>query len=299
MLDPALEIARNRARHAHARLALERVLGVCQKAGIDVLPVKGILTAHLFYADPGQRPIQDIDLRVRPRDLGPIRRAGAGAGWRQLSRSMAYGTLGFDVLGFLVEFESHVGPPGLCGLSIDQMLRRATPCVDPFGMPHLQPEIHDHALLGCVNAFKDKIVDAPPWALRDLEIVPGQAGFSPQRLAALARECGTTSIVWIVASWLASASDSSSWREVREQLGSAAPRRAYAQVFNRAIRARHPQRQVLRLLARAGSDDRSQRMLALCAMLLEGIESSVRRVRRGRMPTMDRPGDLSRWKPRG
>ena len=67
----ASDVVWHRARHEHARLALERVLATCRDGGVQVLPVKGILTAYLFYRDPGLRPIQDIDLRVRPRDLGP------------------------------------------------------------------------------------------------------------------------------------------------------------------------------------------------------------------------------------
>ena len=131
----ASNVAWHRARHEHARLALEQVLAGCRDGGVEVLPVKGILTARLFYSDPGQRPIQDVDLRVRPDDLIRVRRIGGRSGWRLVSRSWAYGTLGFEVLGFLVEFESHVGPPGLCALRVEDMLRRATPCTGTLGIP--------------------------------------------------------------------------------------------------------------------------------------------------------------------
>ncbi len=186
----ATDVVWQRARHEHARLALEQVLRGCRHEEVEALPVKGVLTARLLYTDPGQRPIQDVDLRVRPADLSRVLALGHRAGWRLVSRSRAYGTLGFDVLGFLVEFESHVGPPGLCALPVDAMLRRATEQSSAWGLPHLQPELHDHAVLLCVNVFKDKLVDALPWAVRDLEYVARFPGFQPERLAALPRRAG-------------------------------------------------------------------------------------------------------------
>jgi hypothetical protein len=267
--------ARERARHEHARLVLEEVLGCCAEGGIDVLPVKGILTAHLFYRDPGERPIRDIDLRVRPCDLANVERAGRQKGWRLVSRSWAYRTLAFDVLGFLVEFESHVGPPGLCGLRVDDMLLRARASVDPLGVPHLQPEIHDHAIHLCVNAFKDKLIDAVPGAIRDLEILPAHVGFVPARFASLAAESSVVTIAWIVANWLVEVRRSMAWRDLRQRLGRLAPRWPYARLFDRAIRARVPPRRALRVLARAGSDRTSSQIAALCAMAAEPMARTL------------------------
>ena len=45
--------------------------------GVPVLPVKGVLTAQLFYPDPADRVMVDIDVRARPRNIGaPLRRRG-------------------------------------------------------------------------------------------------------------------------------------------------------------------------------------------------------------------------------
>lgn len=267
--------AHHRARHEHARLALEKVLAGCAESGIDVLPVKGVLTGRLFYRDSGERPIQDVDLRVRPEDLARVERTGKRKGWRLLSRSWAYHTLAFDLLGFLVEFESHVGPPGLCGLRVDDMLRRARASTAPLGMPHLQPELHDHAVLLCVNAFKDKMIDAVPGAIRDLELLPAQVGFDAKRLVALAVESGVATISWIVANWLVETRRSVVWRELRDALGRVVPRRRYAWLFSRAIRSRVPPRQALRVLARAGSDRVDRQVRALCVMAVEPIGAAI------------------------
>jgi hypothetical protein len=272
-----------RARHEHARLALERVLAACSDAGIDVLPVKGILTARLFYREPAERPIRDIDLRVRPRDLARVERAAAKAGWPLLSRSWAYRTLSFDVVGFLVEFEAHVGPPGLCALPVDDMLRRAHPSIAPLGVPHLQPELHDHAVLLCVNAFKDKLIDAFPGAVRDLEIVPTVAGFDRARFVKLAVESRVATIAWIVADWLVETRQSNPWRAIREDLDRVSRRSAYARLFRRAIGSRVPPRQALRVIARAGSDRATDRFAALCLMAVEPLAAAIAgRLRRAR-----------------
>jgi hypothetical protein len=196
-------------------------------------------------------------------------------------RSRAYGTLAFDVLGFLVEFESHVGPPGLCGLRVEAMIERALRRTEPLGLPHLQPELHDHALLLCVNAFKDKLVDAPAGAVRDLELVPDQPGFSPHQLIARARDSGTASIVWIVATWLAEARGCARWNYVREGLGGRAPRPLYAMLFKRALRARPGIRALLRVIARAGADRRGQQLHALSAMGLKLVEEAFLPLARG------------------
>jgi hypothetical protein len=275
MQPSALDLAQERARHVHARLALERVLAACREGAIDVLPVKGVLTAYLWYPDVGLRPIQDVDLRVRPEDLDRLERVGVRAGWRFIARSRAYAKLAFDVLGFLVEFESHVGPPGLCGLRVDDMLRRSVPRADVFAVPHLQPELHDHTLLLCVNAFKDKLIDAPAGAVRDLELVPEQTGFSPQRLVDLARASGTTAIVWIVAEWLSRTRGCAAWQSVRERIGNTGPRPIYARLFQRALFSSPPPRRLLRVLARIGADRPSERLRALWVMALQAVAEVV------------------------
>lgn len=272
MAPAADNLALQRAVHQHARLVLGAVLAACDSAAVDVLPVKGIVTAHTLYPDPGLRPILDVDLRVRPGDLGRTARMAEEAGWRSLGQSIAYRTLSFDVHGFLVEFEAHVGPPGLCDLTVEAMIARATPWAAPFGVPCRQPEIHDHALLLCVNAFKDKLIDARPAAVRDLEIIACEPGFSDERFVALARASNAATLVWLVACWLADSRGSARWAALRDRVGPAAPRAPYAVLFQRAIRAKSPSRALLRVLARAGSDRPAARVRALGAMALKPFD---------------------------
>ena len=280
MAPAADHLALQRAVHEHARAVLGDVLAACGRAAVDVLPVKGIVTAYTLYPDPGLRPILDVDLRVRPGDLGRTARMAEQAGWRLLGRSIAYRTLSFDVRGFLVEFEAHVGPPGLCDLTVDAMMARAMLCAGPFGTPYRQPEIHDHALLLCVNAFKDKLIEARPAAVLDLEIIAEAPGFSDERFVDLARASSAATLVWLVACWLADSRGSARWAALRDRVGPHAPRASYAVLFQRAIRTRSPSRALLRVLARAGSDRPAARIRAMGAMALkpfDGVTGSALR----------------------
>jgi hypothetical protein len=47
---------------------LAEILQACQQEQIDVLPLKGSLLATIYYAEPGLRPMNDLDLLVRPAD---------------------------------------------------------------------------------------------------------------------------------------------------------------------------------------------------------------------------------------
>ena len=62
--------------HQRAARALQALLEVTEPEGIPLLPVKGALLARTLYADVTERPITDLDLRVRRADL-----QGTGEHW--------------------------------------------------------------------------------------------------------------------------------------------------------------------------------------------------------------------------
>ncbi|WP_394838088.1 nucleotidyltransferase family protein [Pendulispora rubella] len=274
------------SQHEHARRVLGRVLQVCEADGIRALPVKGVLTARWLYDDPSERRIQDVDLRVTPRDFARLQALGLRSGFRLLEVSRTSRNIVFDIDGMMVEFEAHIGPRGLCNLPIETILSRATVHEAPFGFSHLQPDMHDHALLLVVNVYKDKIVGAAQWALRDLELLPLRAGFDPEHLAALAAEHGVAALTWIVADWLAERG-APRWNEVRTRLADA-PRRTY----RRAVRALMHDDDVLfkpaphfmlRILARAASDRREKQLEALGFTVAWAVERRIRSIAQAKL----------------
>lgn len=70
---------------------LAEILSACAAAGIAVMPLKGSLLATGYYAEPGLRSMNDLDLLVRPEDdaralelLGRLRYAPIGRSWKHM-----------------------------------------------------------------------------------------------------------------------------------------------------------------------------------------------------------------------
>lgn len=283
--------------HELARSALESMVSIGDRHGIEILPVKGVVTARTLYADVVERPMQDVDVRVTRAGLRELRRLAQHDldrfGLRVLHDSRAYENIVFDMGGIMLEVEARVGPPGVCSITIDQMLTRATGSMKTFGFACLEPELHDHALVLAVNAFKDKMVEAAPWALRDLDLVVMQEGFSPARFAELARSGKTATLVWVVADYMLRRSNArgaadvalqkeleARWTAIRAALGDP-PRAAYgrwmAGAFG-AAGAKTPgflERNALRVGARASSDSALGCGRALAGALWRTAETAL------------------------
>src|SRR5262249_47364471 len=156
------------AAHEAALEGLRRSLAALRGAGVEPIVVKGMVLAYELYDDVAQRPLADVDLRVRPSRFLRAVRALRARGWPVDPTSKQLGSIGFKVGTALVEIESTVGPPGLCGLTIAQMEARARRRVLPSGIAVREPDIVDHAIVLVVNAFKDKLADCPSWSIGDL-----------------------------------------------------------------------------------------------------------------------------------
>jgi hypothetical protein len=255
--------------------ALREVVELCNAETIDVLPVKGIVTGQLLYDDISERPLSDVDVRVRPESLMPLLVAGKRAGWKVVRVSRTYRNVVFHVGGRMVDVETDVGPPGLCSLTVDTMLARSTYDA-ALGFEHRVPELHDHALLVCVNVFKDKLVTASAHAVADVERIASLPGFDPVRLAAIAAESDVRSLVWIVADWLWRERGIDPWRAVRNAIGARAPRPFYASIFRRLLEHERGARLPMIVLARAASDSPVRRLEALSRMAACAVELRLR-----------------------
>jgi hypothetical protein len=129
------------------------------------------------------------------------------------------------------------------------------------------PELHDHAVLLCVNVFKDKFELALPWALEDARRIGEGVGFDADRFATRARHAKVACIAWIVADWMARKRGSAGWSVARAKLGGPrAPRRLYAWAFRR-LEETAPKSLATRLVARVGADDAGMWVEALAKAL--------------------------------
>jgi hypothetical protein len=235
--------------HQIGAARLRRVVEAFAAARIDILPVKGILTGRTLYADVAERPISDVDLRIRPRDVPRAIAVGRAQGWITIGRSPRFGEVSFVLGGMLVELEAHVGRPGMCAITVDELLSRAVRSVAPFGFAHLQPETNDHALVLCLNAFKDRLPGGDTGATRDLERIVALPEFDAATLAERASRGGVATAVWLVADWLARERGAEAWTGVRDLLGSAPPDVAYARAYRHYLRSDLGARRELLLVA--------------------------------------------------
>jgi hypothetical protein len=135
-----------------------------------------------------------------------------------------------------------------------------------------EPEIHDHAVLLVVNAFKDKIAGAPRWALEDLERIVARIDL--ETFLARVGEARLLTMTWLVADWLYTHHGSEPWRGVRDILSNRVPRRLYARLMRRLI-DRTPNAPILRPLARVGCDSMARQVGALAASLAGTTISAV------------------------
>jgi Uncharacterised nucleotidyltransferase len=275
---PAPSLSAWALQHLAAGVVLE-VAARCERAALPVLAVKGVVTSRFLYGDVAERPLTDVDVRIRGADLQRFARVAAAAGWPRLRILRTYRSLTYDFGALSLDVEACVGPPGLCRLDVDTMLRRSERREIAPGRHVLVPEIHDHAVLLTVNAFKDKIAAAPAWAIADLERVVAHRAFGRDEFVARVVEARISTLAWIVAFWMESARGSEGWGAIRVAIESRGHVRSdYARRFQRQMAHASQDRpsMSLRLLARAAADSPFMRMRALVTAVACSAEIRAR-----------------------
>jgi hypothetical protein len=234
----------NWIRQMTAANVLRKVLLVFESAGIAVLPVKGIVTSHVLYDDYASRTLGDVDVRIPRRHFQRAVRLARTHGWNPNADSLVLWSATLEIDSFEVDIECTLGLPGLCRLTVEDLLARAERSVDPFGVNHLEPELNDHALILVINAFKDGLKPRP-WALEDLRRIVLHSRFDPEKLVARARAGRVASALWIVAAWLADEHGVSEWRVVCDRVGAAPPSPRVARVYRYVRQHGWPQKAAL------------------------------------------------------
>jgi hypothetical protein len=260
--------------HERATVALKATLPILAAVRVRPVVVKGMVLAHWLYDDVADRPISDVDLRVMPQELPRVLKAMAAHGIRKNRPTRQLGAASFAVHDTLVEFETSVGPPGLCALTVRQIFARAHERILPSGLQVLEPEIHDHAVHLVVNVFKDKFFGAMPWSIRDLDLIVARLDIDHFLQRVRAAELRT--VTWIVADFMARERGNEIWNAIRRDLGSKPPRPLYVGVLRHLI-DHHPLSVATPAFARIGADSPGRRLWALSAAALGTAHSLWRR----------------------
>jgi hypothetical protein len=260
--SPQAWILQAKAAHVAPRLAAQLA-----EEGIPVLLVKGVATARLLYEDAAQRPISDIDLRIERHCFEAAFDAVRRLGYPIQSRSNAYKNLVFEVEGVPIDLEATIGPPGLCGISVTELLARAKPLSLAGGEVRV-PASTDHALIATVNVFKDKVDEASPWAKEDLRRLLGSADFDP---IAYVNRAQAAQIAAIAATVLQALSESFGGNEgnIAAALAARLSDPSLSSWLHRRLLAttRGPSTTASRVAARLGSDNAREWPTALTSAL--------------------------------
>ncbi len=259
-----------RAQHAAAE-AITLLAG----AGIDALPVKGIVTSRTLYRDVAERVLTDVDLKVRPEDFRRVVQVVRGEGLPIRQLMHAYGNVVFELDGVMIDVESHPSAPFTSALTVDEMIRRARPS-DVLGVPHLLPEFYDHAAVLILNVFKDKLVKAFRWAVTDVEILPSAPEFRTAELVARLGSIKALSAAAFVAEWMTDERGIDGWREPAALLRRVAPRPSF--IARQRWLASHAAHDALslRLHVRSSADSALLRARAIVSALLWSVEATSR-----------------------
>lgn len=263
------------ASYERAEAARASVTLKLETSGIPTLPVKGIVTSCVLYEDVIQRPLNDVDLRIRaadfPRTLGVCKKQG----WPIARIQRSYRNIVLRVAGVEVDIEGQIGPPGVCTLPVDALLARST-VAQRKGGPIRIPEIHDHAVVLCVNVYKDKMGAAFPWALEDLARIVRHDSFDVAEFRWRVEKAGIRTLAWIVADWFVDQRGDDVWARIRSVLGPRPPRPLYAWLVRRLLEGRS-NALALRLLTRCSADDVVERARALAVLGVWAVEHRFRR----------------------
>jgi hypothetical protein len=244
---------------------VERALSGC---AVTPLVAKGLVTGRVLYDGLPAR-LGDIDVFLRPRDLARAGRCAQRMGWPDVARhAPVLGQAVWKVDGWEVDVHSALGVPGLCATSVDEVIARAERTSEPFGVPHIEPETNDHALLLVLNAFKDGLRPMP-WALEDLRRIVRHPKFDEAVFVSRAVAGRVATATWLVADWLAETHREAAWGAVRDSIGRRPPNRRVAACFDLWRRRRTPPR--VGLFVVASSSDRLRRCVLGLGVAAAGV----------------------------
>lgn len=239
--------------------ALKILAPALEAEGIPWLVVKGAALAHILYADPAERPLADLDVRIRPVDYARTKRALAQAGATLLGEAPSYGNLVADVEGQMVDVETMLSAPRVTRLSVDDFLLRSRELTVWGGVRVRVPSTVDHALLLAANLVKDKLTLAASWSYRDTRVIADLPDFDASVFVARAFEARMPTIARIVAENFAA--ESPGWAAAHERLGPG-PRPRTIRAY-RWLAEGHPGSMAARIMARIVTDDPGDRARAL------------------------------------
>jgi hypothetical protein len=127
------------ALHQAARALLVEVAQVLGRAGVVVMPLKGVFLQQTVYQPPWARPMHDVDLLVPLLCFDTALHALAAAGFACERTSADAATVTSPDFGIAVDLHRRVMPPSWFDLPTRALFARATPDTALFGVLVMRP----------------------------------------------------------------------------------------------------------------------------------------------------------------
>ncbi len=203
-LRPALEPFRLGllARQMLLRRNMRTLLAACDQVGVESVLLKGFMLAEFAYRVPGLRPYGDIDLLIRPEQLGLLTGVAQRLGWREdglAGRSAEWtheiahfyspdGQVRLDVHRYVTGWQT--GPSGQAR-RLTRALWEASEPVLLDGVSARRPAWNDCALqLVLGRSWTEDDGRYKPADYTDLEALAGCPGVTPTGLSRRAAQLG-------------------------------------------------------------------------------------------------------------
>lgn len=174
-----------------AQQILRESAQILTRAGIGVMPLKGVLFQRTLYDDPTQRFSSDVDLLVLPTHFERAVTALLGGGFRlqKVGRSLTEVALS-SPRGLAVDLHHRLFGRGRFRLSTHDVFARARRDEQLFGVPVLLASGYDTAAHLVGKLATDHVRADRDARLRELSLVIVQHQLSPDRLAQHLKACG-------------------------------------------------------------------------------------------------------------
>lgn len=179
------------ANHAASEAVLRDALRALRAADVEVMPLKGVLLRRLVYDDPAERPVGDVDLLVRGRDVRRAHEALAAAGFEPIFLEPMERERSFRHrrLGLLVDLHWQLFYDDYFDFDAEGLFARARWDETAFSTPvwRMSPlDLYAHVLVHA--GFTAWVQPAP--RLYDVARVADRLGIDPAAAAAHLRACG-------------------------------------------------------------------------------------------------------------
>lgn len=224
------------ANHAASEAVLRDALRALQGAGVEVMPLKGVLLRRLVYDDPTERPVGDVDLLVRGRDVRRAHEALDAAGFEAIFLEPMERERSFRHrrLGLLVDLHWQLFYDDYFDFDAEGLFARARWDETAFTTPvwRMAPlDLYAHVLVHA--GFTAWVQPAP--RLHDIARVADRLRIDPTEAAAHLRACGMSAFARYALRLAASAGDRAHPEAVLAALGPSVARDLAARAVLAAV----------------------------------------------------------------